>query len=137
VLPPYTQQLRRHAKFGPLWSVIKPNSFIKGTAVLRLKDTEHEGVRETVEFNSLPVQQTDESTKETVDEKMVLELLGQLLLTASQAHRTFLEQQEQCVRELMQRIPDSPRLVESELTKVYQQIKASFSRLAEAIGDHP
>jgi hypothetical protein len=102
-----------------------------------VKATERDVVRETVEFDSLPVQQIDESNKDTVDEKMVLELLGQLLLTASQSHRTFLEQQEQCVRELMQRIPDSPRVVESELAKVYQQIKASFSRLVEAIGDHP
>jgi hypothetical protein len=102
-----------------------------------IKATERDVVRETVEFDSLPVQVSDESTKETVDEKMVLALLGQLLLTASQSHRTFLEQQEQCVRELMQRIPDSPHLVESELAKVYQRIKASFTRLVEAIGDHP
>ncbi|HEX4413765.1 MAG TPA: hypothetical protein VH107_09065 [Lacipirellulaceae bacterium] len=98
--------------------------------------TNREAGRDTVEFGSLPVQSSDQSTKETVDEKMVLELLGQLLLTASQSHRNFLEQQEKQVRELMQKIPHSPRLVESELAKVYQQIKASFSRLVEAIGDH-
>jgi hypothetical protein len=92
--------------------------------------------RDTVEFDSLPVQPlVDQSAKETIDEKLVLELLGQLLLTASQSHRTFLEQQEQSVRELMQRIPDSPRIVETELAKVYQQIRASFSRFVEAIGD--
>ena len=100
------------------------------------KATERDGVRETVEFTSLPVQPTDEANKETLDDKMIIELLGQLLLTASQSHRTFLEQQEHNVRELMQQIPDNPRFVESELAKVYQQIRASFSRLAEAIGDH-
>ena len=101
------------------------------------KVTERDAVRETVEFDGLPVQLTDAANKETVDDKMVLELLGQLLLTASQSHRTFLEHQELCVRELMQQIPDRPRFVESELAKVYQQIRASFSRLVEAIGDHP
>jgi hypothetical protein len=98
--------------------------------------TKRETGRDTVEFGSLPVQFTDDSTKETVDEKMVIELLGQLLLTASQSHRNFLEQQEEHVRELMQRIRENPRQVEAELAKVYQQIKASFTRLAEAIGDH-
>ncbi len=102
-----------------------------------VKATERDIVRETVEFDSLPVQLIDQSTKETVDEKMVLELLGQLLLSSMQSHRIFLEQQEQHVRELLQRIPDSPRLVDAELAEVYQQIKASFSRLVEAIGDHP
>jgi hypothetical protein len=106
-------------------------------AVLPKKTTEGSGVRETVEFDSLPTHLTDISNRETVDDKMVLELLAQLLLAASQSHRTFLEQQEQCVRELIQRIPDNPRIVESELIKVYQQIKQSFSRLVEAIGDHP
>jgi hypothetical protein len=105
--------------------------------VLPAKASERDVVRETVEFDSLPVQPIDQSTKETVDEKMVLELLGQLLLTAIQSHRVFLEEQEQRVRELMQRIPDNPRLVDAELAAVYQQIKASFSRLVEAIGDHP
>ena len=104
--------------------------------MLPAKATERETARETVEFDSLPVQPTNPSTKDTVDEKMVLELLGQLLLISSQSHRKFLEEQEQCVRELMQRIPDSPRVVEAELAKVYQQIKASFTRLVEAIGDH-
>jgi hypothetical protein len=94
-----------------------------------------EAARETVEFDSLTLPPVDQSTKETVDEKMVLELLGQLLLTASQSHRAFLEQQEQSVRELMLRIPDNPRSVETELANIYQQIKASFSRLVEAIGD--
>ena len=101
------------------------------------KVTERDAVRETVEYNRLPAEITDEANKETVDDKMVIELLGQLLLTASQSHRTFLEQQEHCVRELMQRIPDNPQFVESEIVKVYQQIRASFSRLVEAIGDHP
>jgi hypothetical protein len=116
--------------------VINFRPLIKGTAVTSFKAVETEAIRETVEFDSLPAQLTDPSNKETVDDKLVLELLGQLLLTASQSHRTFLEQQEQCVRELMQRIPDNPRAVESELAKVYQQIKASFARLVEAIGDH-
>jgi hypothetical protein len=35
----------------------------------------------------------------------------------------------------MQRIADNPRSVEAELANTYQQIKASFSRLVEAIGD--
>lgn len=109
---------------------------IESPTVSSRTTTDREAGRETVEFGSLPVQPADESTKETVDEKMVLELLGQLLLTSSQAHRTFLKQQEQYVSELMQKIPDDPRLVESELAKVYQQIKASFTRLVEAIGDH-
>jgi hypothetical protein len=103
--------------------------------VLPSPTTKREAARETVEFDSLPLQPIDQSTKETVDEKMVLELLGQLLLTASQAHRAFLEQQEQSVRQLMQRIADNPRSVEAELANTYQQIKASFSRLVEAIGD--
>jgi hypothetical protein len=102
-----------------------------------LNFTESEGIRETVEFDMLPAQPADQASKETVDDKMVLELLGQLLLTASQSHRTFLEQQERCVRSLLLRIPDEPVFVEAELAKVYQQIKASFSRLVEAIGDHP
>ena len=102
----------------------------------QLNVTESDESRETVEFDKLPAQFTDEANKETVDDKMVLELLGQLLLTASQSHRTFLEQQECRVRELMQRIPDNPQSVESELAKVYQQIRASFSRLVDAIGDH-
>jgi hypothetical protein len=97
--------------------------------------TKRDVARETVEFDSLTIQPVDQSTKETVDEKMVLELLGQLLLTASQSHRAFLEQQEHSVRELMQRISDNPRSVEAELANIYQQIKASFSRLVEAIGD--
>jgi hypothetical protein len=101
------------------------------------KVTEPDAVRETVEFNKLPAQLTDEANKETVDEKMVIELLAQLLLTSSQSHRTFLEYQECYVRELMQRIPDNPQFVQAELVKVYQQIRASFSRLVEAIGDHP
>jgi hypothetical protein len=105
--------------------------------VTSIKPAETEAVRETVEFDRLPAQLTDASTKETVDDKLVLELLGQLLLTASQSHRTFLEHQEKCVRELMQKIPDNPPAVEAELAKVYQQIKASFARLVEAIGDHP
>jgi hypothetical protein len=105
--------------------------------VLQAKASERDVVRETVEFDCLPVQRIDQSTKETVDEKMVLELLGQLLLTAIQSHRVFLEEREQHVRELMQRIPENPRLVDAELAAVYQQIKASFSRLVEAIGDHP
>jgi hypothetical protein len=109
----------------------------RGIVVSQLKVTEDDGVRETVEFNKFPDQLTDEASKETVDDKMVIELLAQLLLTASQSHRTFLEQQELRVRELMQRIPDNPLFVESELVKVYQQIRASFSRLVEAIGDHP
>jgi hypothetical protein len=92
--------------------------------------------RETVDFDSLPAQLTNESSKETVNDKLVLQLLGQLLLTASQSHRTFLEQQARCVRELMQRVPDNRRVVETELAMVYQQLKASFSRLVEAIGDH-
>jgi hypothetical protein len=96
--------------------------------------TKRDVARETVEFDST-IQPVDQATKETVDEKMVLELLGQLLLTASQSHRAFLEQQEQSVRELMQRISDNPRSVEAELANIYQQIKASFSRLVEAIGD--
>jgi hypothetical protein len=103
---------------------------------MSIKATERESVRETVEFDSLPPQPTEASSKETVDDKMVIELLGQLLLTASQSHRTFLEEQERHVGELMQRIPDNPRVVESELAKVYQQIRASFARLVEAIGDH-
>jgi hypothetical protein len=108
--------------------------------VSQLKVSEVDGVRETVEFTKFPAnlaQSVDEASKDTVDDKMVIELLGQLLLTASQSHRTFLEQQEHRVRELMQRIPDSPRFVEAELVKVYQQIRASFTRLVEAIGDHP
>jgi hypothetical protein len=111
--------------------------FIEETAVLPVKTTERNAVRETVEFDSLPVQRIDPSTKETVDEKMVLELLGQLLLSAMQSHRVFLKSQEQRVRELIAKIPDSPRIVDAELAEVYQQIKASFSRLVEAIGDHP
>lgn len=99
--------------------------------------TERESSRDTVEFDGLLPLLVDEANKETVDDKMVIELLGQLLLTASQSHRTFLEQQENCVRELMQQIPRNPQFVEAELIKVYQQIRASFSRLAEAIGDHP
>lgn len=111
-------------------------SFVdRGPAVLPSPATKREAARETVEFDSLPVQPVDQSTKETVDEKMVLELLGQLLLTASQSHRAFLEQQEQSVRQLMQRIADNPRSVEAELANTYQQIKASFTRLVEAIGD--
>ena len=94
-------------------------------------------VRETIEFDSLPDSLISRANVETIDDKMVLELLGQLLITASQSHRTFLKQQEQFVRDLMLRIPDSPRVVESELLEVYQKIKASFSRLVEAIGDHP
>ncbi len=101
------------------------------------KVTERDASRDTVEFDGLLPQLADEANKETVDDKMVIELLGQLLLTASQSHRTFLEQQENCVRELMQQIPHNPQVVEVELIKVYQQIRASFSRLAEAIGDHP
>ena len=111
-------------------------SFVdRGLAVLPSPTTKRDAARETVEFDSLPLQPADQSTKETVDEKMVIELLGQLLLTASQSHRAFLEQQELSVRQLMQRIPDNPRAVEAELANIYQQIKASFSRLVEAIGD--
>jgi hypothetical protein len=101
------------------------------------KTVEGQSARETVEFDALPADWADPATRETVDDKMVIELLSQLLLSASQTHRTFLEQQEQLVRELMKRIPENPRLVESELLKVYQQIKASFTRLSEAIGDLP
>jgi hypothetical protein len=79
----------------------------------------------------------DEASKETVDEKLVIELLGQLLLAASRSHRTFLEQQELQVRQLIEKIPENPRQVEMELAKIYQEIRASFSRLVEAIGDHP
>lgn len=79
------------------------------------KATERNGVRETIEFTSFLLPQTDEANKETVDDKMVLELLGQLLLAASQSHRIFLQQQEDSVRDLMKRIPDNPRFVESEL----------------------
>lgn len=100
----------------------------------KLKPTE--GNRDTVEFDALPIQSDDLSSKVTVDDKLVIELIGQLLLTASQSHRTFLEQQERLVVELMHQIPEKPRLVEAELAKVYQQIRASFVRLAEAIGDH-
>ena len=101
------------------------------------KATERDGARETIEFTSFPPQLTDQANKETVDDKMVLELLGQLLLTASQSHREFLQQQEDSVRDLMKRIPDNPQFVESELAKVYQQVRVSFSRLVEAIGDYP
>ena len=92
--------------------------------------------RETVEFDSLPNLSTDEANKETVDEKLVIELLGQLLLAASRSHRTFLEQQEAHVRLLIEKIAENPRHVESELARIYQEIRASFSRLVEAIGDH-
>jgi hypothetical protein len=102
-----------------------------------------EKTRETVEFDTLSsvpdfsILPVDEANKETVDEKLVIELLGQLLLAASRSHRTFLEQQELQVRQLIERIPENPRQVESELARVYQEIRASFSRLVEAIGDHP
>jgi hypothetical protein len=72
-----------------------------------------------------------------VDDKLVIELLCQLLLNASQTHRMFLQEQERALLELIERIPENPRVVEAEVLKVYQQIKASFSRLVEAIGDHP
>lgn len=98
---------------------------------------EGQGSRDTVEFDSLPSDWMDPANRETVDDKLVIELLSQLLLTASRTHRTFLEQQEQLVQELIDRIHDNPRIVEAELLKVYQQIKASFSRLVEAIGDLP
>ncbi len=93
--------------------------------------------RETVEFDSLPSQPTNEANKETVDEKLVIELLGQLLLAASRSHRTFLKQQEQQVRQLIEKIPENPQHVETELARIYQEIRASFSRLVEAIGEHP
>lgn len=96
-----------------------------------------EGGHDTVEFDSLTLPLNGDALKDTVDEKLVIELLGQLLLTASQAHRTLLEEQENRVRSLMQRIADDPQSVEAELLKVYQDIKASFSRLVQAIGDHP
>jgi len=100
------------------------------------KANKSEGNRDTVEFEAFPLQSDDSSSKDTVDDKLVIELIGQLLLTASQSHRTFLEQQERLVVELMHQIPEKPRFVEAELAKVYQQIRASFVRLAEAIGDH-
>ena len=96
-----------------------------------------ESSRETLEFSISVAQFSGEATKDTIDVAMVVELLCQLLLTASLSHRTFLEQQENCVRDLMQRLPDDAQLVEAELAKVYHQIKASFNRLAEAIGDNP
>ena len=92
--------------------------------------------RDTVEFDSLPELPADEANKETVDEKLVIELLGQLLLAASRSHRTLLEQQEQLVHQLIEKIPENPRHVEAELARIYQEIRASFSRLVEAIGDH-
>lgn len=101
------------------------------------KAVEGQNARETVEFDSLPSDWVDSSNRETVDDKLVIELLSQLLLTASQTHRTFLEEQERVVRELLTKIPENPRFVESELLKVYQQIRASFTRLVDAIGDLP
>jgi hypothetical protein len=134
MLPPYSYRKWRRASFDIHGRY--PFSFLrKGFAVTAPSTAKRDAAHETVEFDSLPVELIDQSTKETVDEKLVLELLGQLLLTASQSHRTFLEEQEKSVRELMQKIPDSPRTVEAELAKVYQQIRASFARLVEAIGD--
>ena len=102
-----------------------------------LKTNAGQEVRKTIEFDSLPDSLISSANVETIDDKMVLELLGQLLITASQSHRTFLEQQEEFARDLMLRISDSPRVVESELLEAYQRIIASFSRLVEAIGDYP
>jgi hypothetical protein len=98
---------------------------------------ESDPTRETLEFSAPPAASSDQALKDTVDDKLVLELLGQLLITASQSHRSYLEKQEIYVSELVQRLPADARFVESELAKVYQDIKASFSRLVEAIGDDP
>lgn len=111
------------------------NQARENTAMTPFNAMTSEGARETVEFDSLPADWADPASRETVDDKMVIELLSQLLLTASQTHRTFLEEQERLVRELAKKIPENPRFVEAELLKVYQQIKASFTRLIEAIGD--
>src|SRR4051794_1704506 len=91
-----------------------------GAAVSPVKASERDVVRETVEFDNLPGELIDQSTRETVDEKMIVELLGELLLASMKSHRVFLGQQEERVRELMQRIPDSPRFVDAELAEVYQ-----------------
>jgi hypothetical protein len=126
------------AGFRSPWRVTGVREYVhRGVTAMSQSNVKQAEVnRETIEFDGLPTQFNDPSSKETVDDKLVIELIGQLLLTASRSHRAFLEQQEHLVVELMQQIPANPRLVEAELAKVYQQIKASFIRLVEAIGDH-